>query len=327
MIHIKHFILISGIFFMGEVLSQDSYFSQYYSSPLFMSPSLAGASEDSRLIINYRNQWPSIANAYVNYALSFDHYLPDYKSGIGAIVTRTQEGGVYNTTNAGLIYSYTIKVNREIKIRPGLKAGYYFRNIDYGNIDFADQITRGANSSIELPKEDAVKHFDFSSSILFYSSFYWLGATGDHMLALNKQFSNDATYPNLKVSIYGGAQLKLFESVMSKVDRTFSTSFLYKQQGQFKQLDLGAYFEEEPFRIGLYFRGVPVFKDNNGLNAIVLLAGYTFRKMKFNYSYDISTSRLLAATGGAHELSLMYFIERGKSRKKTRIGAVPCPHF
>lgn len=325
---VKYILIVCIIISKGiDISAQDPHFSQYYSSPLYLSPSLTGAAEQSRLIVNYRNQWPSLSNAYINYAISFDHYLHDYKSGIGASIIRSQEGGVYNTTNASLLYSYTISVNREIKIRPGIKAGYYYRNIDFNNIDFADQITRDGSPTIEIPKESSVKHYDFSASALAYSSFYWLGFTADHLLALNSQFADDPTYPSLKLSLYGGAQLKLFESVLSKTDRTFSVSFLYKTQSKYHQLDLGAYYEEEPFRIGIFFRGVPVFNQNAGLNAVVLMTGYTYRSMKINYSYDISTSRLLASTGGAHELSLLYLFNLGWTGKSNKMGAVPCPHF
>ncbi|MBN1117545.1 MAG: PorP/SprF family type IX secretion system membrane protein [Bacteroidales bacterium] len=319
--------VVLGLFLLKTSKSQDSQFSQFYSSPLYLSPSLTGATEKTRFIANYRNQWPNLPKAYTDYAFSFDHYLYDYKSGIGAMIFRTQEGGVYNTTNLGLTYSYTIPVNREISIRPGMKAGYYFRNIDYNSIDFADQLTRSAVSSIEIPKEEMVKHYDFSTSALVYSSFYWFGFTGDHLLSLNKNFSDDPTYPALKISVYGGAQMNLFESVISKVDRTFTVSFFYKNQARFNQLDLGAYYEEHPFRIGLFFRGVPVFKDNAGMNAVVLLAGYTYRDILINYSYDISTSRLLASTGGAHEISLSYQFQLGWGGKSNKLGAVPCPHF
>lgn len=325
--YLKFIYVIVGLVIAGNIHSQDSYFSQFYSSPIYLSPSLAGASEKARLNVNYRNQWPNLPKAYTTYAISFDQYIPKYKSGIGAMIIRSQDGGVLNTTNASLSYSYTIEVNREIKVRPGLKAGYYFRNIDYNSINFADEISRNASSTIELLKEEKIQHYDFSSSMLLYTSFYWLGFTADHLLALNQQFANDFTYPGIKLSVYGGAQLKLFESVLSKVDRTFSMSFLYKKQRQFQQLDLGAYYEEDPIRIGLFFRGVPAFNESAELNAIVLLAGYNFKNVKINYSYDISTSRLLASTGGAHEISISYLLKLGFIGKGSKIRAVPCPQF
>lgn len=324
---IKYIICAVFILTAFNLKGQDPQFSQFYSSPLYLSPSLAGATGGSRIIANYRNQWANLPNAFTTYAFSFDHYIPDYKSGIGAFVIKDQEGGVYNVTSAGLSYSYAIDVNHQIKVRPGLHAAYYNRSINYSDLDFADELTRGATSSIEIPKNEQVNHYDFAFSLLTYTDQYWFGATGDHLLALNKQFAEDDTYPSLKLTVYGGARFKFFESVRSKTDKFISLSFLYKNQSGFNQLDIGANYEKEPFRIGLWFRGIPAFGQTADLNAIVLLVGYTFKDILINYSYDISTSRLLASTGGAHEISVAYRIESKTKGKKRKMGAVPCPSF
>ena len=78
---------------------------------------------------------------------------------------------------------------------------------------------------------------------------------------------------------------------------------------------------------GLTFEFICIFNETADLNAVVLLVGYTFKEnILINYSYDISTSRLLASTGGAHEISIAYRFEMGYTMRK-RKGAVPCPHF
>lgn len=324
---IRYISFVLLVLTVTQIKGQDPQFSQFYSSPLYLSPSLAGATEHSRIIANYRNQWASLPNAYSTYAISFDHYISDYKSGIGLLVLRDDEGGVYNATVVGASYSYVIDVNHEIKVRPGLQAAYYNRKVDYSELDFADEITRGASTSIEIPKNEQVNHYDFTFSVLTYTDKYWLGVTGDHLLALNKQIAADDTYPSLKVSLYGGVKLDLFKSVRSQTDRSFTISFLYKNQAGFNQLDIGTNYEKEPFRIGLWFRGIPAFSQTADLNAVVLLVGYNFKDLLINYSYDISTSRLLASTGGAHEISIAYRFNSGWGSKKRKMGAVPCPHF
>ena len=130
----------------------------------------------------------------------------------------------------------------------------------------------------------------------------------------------------MKITLYGGARFKFHEKYRSKTDKFISVSFLYKNQARFNQLDIGANYEMEPFRIGLWFRGIPAFSETADLNAVVLLVGYNFKDVMINYSYDISTSRLLASTGGAHEISIAYRIDFG-TRKKYKMGAVPCPYF
>lgn len=319
--------ILLGLGFIAKSLGQDPQFSQFYSSPLYLGPSLAGATEKSRVIANYRNQWANLPNAFSTYAFSLDHYIRNYKSGIGLLVLRDQEGGVYNSTIAGAAYSYTVDVNHLLKIRPGLTASYYNRNINYGELDFADELTRDATSTIEIPKNEQIHHYDFTFSLLAYTDNYWLGVTGDHLLALNQQFSNDVTYPDLKLMAYGGARFKFFESVRSKEDKFISVSFFYKNQAGFNQFDIGTNYEKDPFRIGVWFRGIPAFQETADLNAVVLLVGYTFKDIMINYSYDISTSRLLASTGGAHEISIAYIFDFGNRNRRGKMGAVPCPQF
>ena len=47
----------------GRISAQDAHFSQFYANPLYLSPSLAGATDGARIILNYRNQWPAITKA------------------------------------------------------------------------------------------------------------------------------------------------------------------------------------------------------------------------------------------------------------------------
>lgn len=310
-----------------HVFAQDPQFSQFYSSPLYLSPSLAGATGQGRLIANYRNQWPSLPNAYTTYAVSVDNYFSNFKSGLGLLVFRDQEGGVYNSTKAGLSYAYTIEASHLLKIRPGLNASYFTRNIDYSKLDFGDELYRESLTSIEIPKDEQVHHYDFTFSLLAYTDKYWFGVTGDHLLALNKQFADKASYPDLKIAAYGGARFQLLEKVPSSIDKFISISFMYKNQAGFNQLDLGVNYEKNPFRIGVWFRGIPAFEETADLNAFVILVGYTFKDILINYSYDISTSRMLASTGGAHEISIAYTFETSGYQKRKKRAAVPCPHF
>lgn len=318
--------LLVALVSVNTLQGQDPQFSQFYSSPLYLSPSLTGATEHTRFAMNFRDQWPNLPNAFITYAVSADHYLENYNSGLGFLFLRDQEGGAYNVTNFGLTYSYFIKLNREWNIIPAFKAGYFNRNIDWNNLAFGDAISRNA-TTIETPTYEKVHHYDFTSSLLLYSFNYWAGFTVDHMLAINSQFANDPTYPSMKYTVYGGAKFNKSKIFLSDPNESYTISFLYKNQARVSQLDVGANYEQGPLRVGVWFRGVPVFSNSTALNALVLLLGYTYQNLYINYSYDISTSRLLSSTGGAHEVSLVYVIKDDQFDKKSRRGAVPCPHF
>src|SRR5580704_15001664 len=59
--------------FTKVVSAQDPSFSQFFASPLTLNPALTGNfSGDLRVAGNYRNQWPSVNNAFITSTISVD---------------------------------------------------------------------------------------------------------------------------------------------------------------------------------------------------------------------------------------------------------------
>ena len=59
--------------FAFNLKAQDPNFSQFFASPLTLNPALTGKFDGSyRVAGNYRNQWPTINNAFTTYTASFD---------------------------------------------------------------------------------------------------------------------------------------------------------------------------------------------------------------------------------------------------------------
>lgn len=309
-------------------LGQDPHFSQFFSSPLYLSPSLSGAANGTRLISNYRNQWPSIENAFTNYAFSIDHFFKNYHSGVGILALREEEGGVYGTNSIGGTYTYNIQIDKNWSINPGILFSYNNNFLDWNKLEFGDQIYRNSNSTIEYMQSESYNYFDFNGSLLVYSEQYWFGFTSAHLMNLNKDIAlEEEGYPGLKTSVYGGAKLYHRSSSIMRSDKSYTLAFIYKQQNNLHQLDLGAHYERDYLRVGLWLRGSKNYLDKIGVDATVFLVGFSFENIKFNYSYDVSTSRLMTLSGGAHEISLMYTILNENHRKSNRRKMVPCPEF
>ena len=56
-----------------SVKAQDPNFSQFFASPLTLNPAMTGKIDGLyRVAGNYRNQWPTINNAFTTYTVSFD---------------------------------------------------------------------------------------------------------------------------------------------------------------------------------------------------------------------------------------------------------------
>jgi type IX secretion system PorP/SprF family membrane protein len=119
---VVYFVLIST---MQDSQAQDVQYSQFYASPLYLNPALTGASELTRIGINYRNQWPGLDQNFNSYSAYIDHYLFDYNSGIGLIFNGSQESLANLSTNEiGLSCAYRLKLSDDMYFRVGGMASY-----------------------------------------------------------------------------------------------------------------------------------------------------------------------------------------------------------
>jgi type IX secretion system PorP/SprF family membrane protein len=313
--------------------AQDPQFSQFYASPLYLSPAFAGSTDGSRLVMNYRDQWPQIPGKFVTYAFSFDHYFPKITTGVGLLFLRDQAGtGRLSRTHVGIQYAFAIPINRKWQIRPGIHFSRVFQSLDFSRLVFGDQLSSGNSStSVEIPPMEKVSYFDACASVMGYSEKKWIGVTVNHLLRPNESFStdNESIVP-IKVTIFGGIKVKMDKTkkrLLNEENVTFSA--LYESQGKYDQLDLGVYYVKSPLLIGLWYRGIPLFKaykkgyPNN--DAIVLLAGLKIKNFTIGYSYDVTISWLRASTSGAHELSISMKVNQAPRKKKST--EIPCPEF
>ena len=106
-------------------------------------------------------------------------------------------------------------------------------------------------------------------------------------------------------------------------DGYFSPNILFQQQGaattgnpNARQLNFGFYTKKGPLVAGLWYR----FED-----AIIAIIGIQAEYIRFGYSYDITTSQLSLATGGAHEISFALNLDCKPKRVKFR--PLNCPKF
>jgi type IX secretion system PorP/SprF family membrane protein len=310
------------------VFAQDVQFTQFYASKLYLAPSFAGAIQQDRISLSYRDQWPSLPGTFVSYSFSYDHFFSNFNSGVGFLVLRDIAGsGKLSTTNFGIQYSYDFKINDYWHIRPG--AHFYFMQtgLDFDKLIWNDQIAPSGTgqTSIEQPTLESKADVDFATSILTYSERHWFGVTVDHLLKPKTSLYGSEEFVDMKVSVFGGTQIIRRGRLLNPIDETLSLAFLYKTQGGINQLDLGLYWYKEPLVLGLWYRGIPFINNEKRGDAIALLTGYKIDNFSVGYSYDFTISKLLASTGGSHEISLIYEFKTTRDRRRKHM--IPCPEF
>lgn len=321
--------LIVLMFLMvNQLKAQDASFSQNYASPLYLSPSFTGLTEGSRLALNYRDQWPNIPGTYRTMAFSFDHYFPDYNSGIGLLYYRDdQGGGQIVDQNVGVLYAYEVYVSDNIMIRPGIQFKYAQAIVNPSSAYFGDQMGASdgsVNAGGSVSSSEQTNKFDAAASVMIYSNYYWGGVTVDHLVKSDIGYTDIETTKGMKLTAFGGFKW-VYKSGRRIPDQSISFAFNYRQQQDFSQLDFGAYWMYNPIEIGLWYRGLPMAntEELSNSDAIIAIFGVNLGKVRLGYSFDLTLSDLAGNTGGAHEFSIMYTIP---SSNKPRINrsAIPC---
>src|SRR5919199_4055161 len=110
----KFFSLLLFLSFIIKVRAQDPNFSQFFASPLTLNPALTGKFDGVlRVAGNYRNQWPTINNAFTTYTASVDGgilkgHIPDFDQfGVGLLAFSDKSGnGVLQNNFLGISTAY-----------------------------------------------------------------------------------------------------------------------------------------------------------------------------------------------------------------------------
>jgi type IX secretion system PorP/SprF family membrane protein len=304
------------------------------------------------MIVNYRNQWPSLAANYVTSVVSFDTYFERFNSGLGVVLMNDSQGGSrIKNTEASLLYSYQLQLSDDGFLRLGVQGTYSNRGFDVFGLTFGDQFGTGGftgNASGD-PLADPRSYqnsqiFDASAGVLYYNPKLWLSISSHHLTQPQIDFVTPGTVGNTggalprKYTVTGGYNIPLRNPLSnasnSGRELIATPAFLFKQQGKFSQLDVGAYLTYSPVTLGLWYRGIPINKHNTSRvshDALVALAGFRFDSFSFGYSYDLTVSSLGVSSGGSHEISISYTFDILQPPlppyKKKRRKELSCPKF
>jgi type IX secretion system PorP/SprF family membrane protein len=142
--------LTVGVALVSVSKAQDPNFSQFFASPLTLNPALTGKFDGVyRVAGNYRNQWPTIYNAFTTATASIDFgimkkRLPDVDQfGIGLMGFTDRAGdGVLVSNYAGLSVAYHkgLDENGYHQIGAGFQGTYMNKRLDITKVYFEDQL-------------------------------------------------------------------------------------------------------------------------------------------------------------------------------------------
>lgn len=312
-----------------DAKAQDPEFTQFYAAPLYTNPAFAGTGNcGGRIVLNYRNQWPSLPGTFRTFAGSFDQHFDAIGGGIGIMAMQDVAGdGLLTTTAFSGIYSYQINVSRKFTMRTAIQATYQQRAIDFDRLRFADQIVarRGfvQPTQEQLPSE-SVSYPNFSAGVIGYTKNFYAGLAVHNLNEPNQSFygnSDEGTTVPRRITIHSGLVIPLEESKRGGApDLAISPNILFMMQEKFMQVNFGFYVNKGPLVAGLWFR-----QTSPNTDAMLVLVGFRHNQFKFGYSYDVTLSSARAAAPGSHEISAA--IEWCAKKRSKRYRKLTCPDF
>lgn len=329
--HILTLLIILGFVIKSQGQSMpDPHFSQFYSNRLYLNPALAGSNICPRMDLSYRNQWPSLPNNYVTYNASFDMYVSKIHGGVGVYILGDNAGDLLSTNIISAMYSYRLKIGNWTYINFALEGSYIQTKLRWENLVFGDMIDPNqgvVNPTSEIPPANttiAYPDFDFGLAFSYKGNVY--GGVAIHHLTepVNSFYEVSSSKLQMKYTVHGGVFIDLTGNYIADENYgsfAISPNFLYMQQGDFRQINVGLYVNKRPFIAGAWFR-----HNFENADAIVPMIGIEWKGLKVAYSYDITLSQLKSTTGGAHEVSAGWQFNC-LNQKRRRERAINCPRF
>lgn len=318
--------------------AQDPNFSQFFASPLTLNPAFTGKFDGVyRVAGNYRNQWPTINNAFTTGTASVDfgilkNHIPDIDQfGVGIMGFSDRAGNgvlVSNAVALSAAYHKSLDENGDNQIGAGFQGSFMNKRLDVTKVVFEDQLTplgfTGVTNEIFDNNQVNVKYFDLNAGVLYngttngYNNFY-LGASMYHINRPKETFQGGQYYLAARTTIQAGGKIPVGQYNYFHFSANHSM-----QAGAHNTMIGGAYSmnvnndRDNPTNVyvGSWFR----FGD-----AIIPYVGLEFGEFQLGLTYDVNVSSLKPASNvrGGAEISLIYIKKPSDPNAKK----LNCPKF
>jgi len=321
-------ILITIIILIPELFikAQDPYFSQFFANRLYLNPAWAGVDDDRKLSLNYRNQWPSVNNAYVTYGVAYDQYIESMHGGMGLMIFNDKQGsGVITEFGLSMIYSYHLQVSRDLTVNAGFQASFVQRKLDTNNFIYGDMLAPDGTVLTTGSESYGTYRTGYPDFSVGFTGFYrglYTGAAMYHLFKPDHTMSSDPeTRLSRKLTLFAGGMIPVYEKRLGKEVLQLSPNVIHIRQKKFNQLNYGleAYLKNSVVA-GIWLR------QNLGIkySSLIFSGGYVAEKIRVRYSYDhhLSAPSVNISKLGAHEISFIITLD---TVKKNSHSAIKCP--
>lgn len=319
--------------------AQDPNFSQFFASPLTLNPALTGKINGNfRVAGNYRNQWPSISNAFITGTASFDaNILKGRVSeidqlGFGVLAMSDKSGNGILQSNyvaVSLAYHKGLDEDGYHQLGLGFQGAYTSKRLDVTKATLEDMLTAngftGVTSEVFGGQQTLnTSYFDMNAGILYTGSSngdnqFYLGASAYHLNAQKETFVGAQYYLKPRLTLQGGGMLPL-----SNGNQLHFSGLHSRQANAVNTVVGGAYMlnlSADPAFATNLFAGTWYRWDD----AVIPYVGLEYGAFQFGLSYDVNVSSLKPGSNmrGGIELSIIYLNRSGDPNLRK----LNCPRF
>ncbi|HEX2608308.1 MAG TPA: PorP/SprF family type IX secretion system membrane protein [Flavisolibacter sp.] len=323
----------------GALRAQDPNFSQFFASPLTLNPALTGKFNGVfRVAGNYRNQWPTINNAFTTATISVDgsilkNRISEFDQfGIGLMAFTDKSGnGVlqHNYLALSTAYHKSLDENGFHQLGIGFQGTYVSKRLDVASLKFEDMLRSDGFTGLTTENFANYKlnlsYFDMNAGILYngttdgYNNIY-VGASMYHINRHEETFTDQGNY-------YLPTRLTLQAGGMVPVGpyNQFHFSANHSRQANATNTVIGGAYmmnlsQDESAPTNLYLGSWFRLGD-----AIIPYIGLEFGDFHLGATYDVNVSSLKPASNmrGGAEISLIYIKKPSDPNAKK----LNCPKF
>jgi Bacteroidetes-specific putative membrane protein len=288
--------------------AQDAYFSQFFMNPTYLNPAYTGSMKVPRASLQYRNQWPAMGNAYINYFAAFDTYIPSISSGAGFLVLNDVQGnGMYTETSFKAMFSKEIKLNYDWTMYGSISAGVKLNSLNFNKLMFADELySENQTISGETPPENNTRLIpDFGAGILVFSTKYFVGIAADHLSEPDQSLYSGQSYPlKRKYTVHFEYSFPWYRPGHLRKLIKFTPNFVLQSQGKYQYLTYGVYGNRKGISIGVWNR---LTSEKN--TDMIFSAGFIGKQLKTAISYDVNINGVGLKSHGSVELTVSYLLK------------------
>lgn len=332
---VRKYLLMFSCFSTVITFGQDVHFAQIEYTPMLLNPALSGAFSHLQGVVNYRNQWNSVASPYQTINASFDARLKsrntDPNSFIAAGINFFNDisGDAKMMTNQlNIDISYHLKLGRYNLIRFGIYGGMNQRTLDQNRGTWASQFDgTGINGSLSSGENfNNYNHVFYDAGAGFVYTFRKMKYSVNQNINNNINIGGAVYHANQPASSFVNLPNdRLFMRYSAFIHTSFGLGrtkialqpALYVQyQNEYLEALFGGYLRYNireashmtgyvkpvAFSLGIFNR----YKD-----ALIAKAYFQYHQYSVGFAYDINISRLTPSSKlrGGMELFLRFNLD------------------